>query len=120
AAATAASGATSVVTPRRPTRNLRRPRQESAESNAPPVATATAPPAGVPVSPPPGSGVSLPAGMELIPGFEDTIDSHFMTALLQRGSDTQPGVSSASASVFAPAESQAFAVANNGGGGGPG
>ncbi|CAM9586145.1 unnamed protein product [Ectocarpus sp. 6 AP-2014] len=108
----AASGTASAVTPRRPARNLRRPRQESAKSNSP-VAVAAGP-----VSPS-VSGVSLPAGMELIPGFEDTIDSHFMTALLQRGSDTQPGVSSASASAFASAESQVLA-ANNGGGGGPG
>lgn len=37
------------------------------------------------------------AGMELIPGFEDTIDLHFMTALLQ-GSDAQSGVVSAACS----------------------
>ncbi|CAM9413343.1 unnamed protein product [Ectocarpus sp. 13 AM-2016] len=119
ATAAAASGTASAVTPRRPARSLRRPRQESAKSNSPVATTtaaATAP--GLPVAPP-MSGVSLPAGMELIPGFEDTIDSHFMTALLQRGSDTQPGVSSASASAFASAESQMLA-ANNGGGGGPG
>ncbi|CAM9553150.1 unnamed protein product [Ectocarpus sp. 4 AP-2014] len=114
-----ASGTASAVTPRRPARSLRRPRQESATSDSPVATTtaaATAP--GLPVASP-VSGVSLPAGMELIPGFEDTIDSHFMTALLQRGSDTQPGVSSASASAFASAESQVLA-ANNGGGAGPG
>lgn len=32
--------------------------------------------------------VSMPAGMELIPGFEDTIDAHFVKTLLQ-GSETQ-------------------------------
>ncbi|CAB1099526.1 unnamed protein product [Ectocarpus sp. CCAP 1310/34] len=122
-ATTAAAGGTaSAVTPRRPARNLRRPRQESAKSTSP-VATAAGAAATAPDLPvaPPVSGVSLSAGMELIPGFEDTIDSHFMTALLQRGSDTQPGVSSASvsASAFASAESQVLA-ANNGGGGDPG
>lgn len=36
-----------------------------------------------------GDGIAgVPGGLELIPGFEDTIDSHFMTALLQ-GSDIQ-------------------------------
>lgn len=33
----------------------------------------------------------IPAGMELIPGFEDTIDSHFMAALLQDDADSQAG-----------------------------
>lgn len=37
-------------------------------------------------------GTSVPAGLELIPGFEDTIDSAFMTALLE-GSDSLPGAS---------------------------
>lgn len=38
-----------------------------------------------------GDGVAgVPGGLELIPGFEDTIDSHFMTALLQ-DSDIQSG-----------------------------
>lgn len=32
----------------------------------------------------------MPAGMELIPGFEDTIDSHFMAALLQGDATSQP------------------------------
>lgn len=32
------------------------------------------------------AAVDLPPGMELIPGFEDTIDSHFMTALLEKDS----------------------------------
>ena len=39
-----------------------------------------------------GCAPSMPAGMELVPGFEDTIDSHFMAALLQEGADSQRGV----------------------------
>eukprot|EP00752_Nemacystus_decipiens_P011920 g10570.t1 len=38
-----------------------------------------------------GTEMGLPAGMELIPGFEDTIDSHFMTALLQKSPGAQSG-----------------------------
>ncbi|CAM9427602.1 unnamed protein product [Pylaiella littoralis] len=114
------SATASEATPRRPTRNLRRPRQESNKRNGQATTTAEASAAtasATAVSPSGDAAIGLPAGLELIPGFEDTIDSQFMTALLQKGgSDTQSGVAG---STFACAESHGL-EADKGGGGGSG
>lgn len=91
-----------------------RPQRGGSPCRPPPRRTSLHPPPGERESSGRGeAALGLPAGLELIPGFEDTIDSHYMTALLEKdSSDTQSGVAG---STFASAESQGLEAGIGGG-----